>query len=584
LKEWSFELHVSRILRFALAIQIVILLGSAVAISRDYQDSWVLEGLELPFAVFIVTYIAYFMVEKRFNSLILIALIAHATFLLIPNLKYVWFQGVAIDQHRQYRLALDTYNEGYINEGNIYSETPLLALSFAVYSAISGLPVLQSMKYFPIILWFTYPIWIYIILRRLGANFSLLKYALLVSSIPVKPEISYVVVGSLFGVFFVLLVLVQFMKLGENRKRNDWIVAIIFTLALVAGHSLSSIMLSTILLIVSILLLILGRFSHYFTSAKPSLHGTLTIIVISVAWFSLIAQQILELSIDFFLYNLNRLFNITLGHPRVITQSELIPMTFLKLDFLSRLKVLLVFNGGDYLLMMFTLVAVLIIIKKSWLRKQRGLLLLSFYAITLMIFLLLGLVLNLGFNWDDRVFRLVSIVTPIFSGIFLYYIETKLRSKVVPMLIIGLLIVLATIQSYKYQPLIPAASSIGNQFPSDEPLVYRGLVNTAYQRYMIDHAERHLPSGTRIAADEVTGSQIVGLTSWNFSQDHKFSYPLRKETTAPYDYFLLHLPGISGKFEERAENRTRNVILSIIYDLDHNIVYSNGESYILDKR
>jgi len=576
-------LYVSRILRFILVIEIMVLLGSAVAISKDYQDSWILEGLEVPFAVFVVTYIGYFMVEKRFNWLILFAVIAHATFLLIPNLKYVWFQGAAIDQHRQYQLALDTYNKGYIEQGNLYSETPLLALSFAVYSVISGFPVLQSMKYFPLILWFTYPIWIYIIMRKLGANFSLLKYALLASSIPVKPETSYLVVGSIFGVFFILLILFQFVKLRENRKRHDWIVAIIFTLALVAGHSVSSIMLSTTLLAGLLLLLIFSRFSHDYILAKPSLQSALTITVISVAWFSLVAQQILALSSGFFRYNFYRLLNVPLGS-KTIFHSEFISSFLFHIDFVSRLKVLLVSNGGDFLLLLFTIIAVLIIIKEPWLRKKRGLLFLSFYVITLMIILLFGLVLNLGFNWDDRVLRPFSIVTPIFSAIFLYYMETKLRSKAVPILIIVLLIVASTVQLYKCQPLIPAASSLGNQLPSNEPIVYVNTVNTAYQRYMINHAERYLPSGTRIATDKVTGNQIVGLASWNFSQDHKLSYPLLKETTAPYDYFLLHLPGIAGKFEEKAENRTRNVILSIIYNPDCNIVYSNGESYILDKR
>jgi len=576
-------LYASRILRLALVIEIIVILGNAVAISRDYQDSWILEGLEIPFAVFVVTYIGYFMVEKRFNWLILFAVIVHATFLLIPNLKYVWFQGTAIDQHRQYRLALDTYNKGYLEQENLYSETPLLALSFAVYSVISGLPVLQSMKYFPLILWFTYPIWIYITMRKLGANFSLLKYALLVSSIPVKPETSYLVVGSIFGVFFVLLILFQFVKLIENKKRHDWIVAIIFTLALVAGHSVSSIMLSTTLLAGLLLLLIFSRFSHDYILAKPSLQSALTITVISFAWFSLVAQQLLTLVGKFFSYNLYRLLNVPSGS-RVIWHAEFISGWFFSIDFISQLKILLVSNGGGLLLMLFTLIAVLITLKEVWLRKKKGLLFLSFYVVTLMIILLLGLVLNLGFNWDDRVFRPLLIVAPIFSAIFLYYIETKLRGKAVPILLICLLIIVATVQLYKYQPLIPAASSLGNQLPSDEPIVYVNIVNTAYQRYMIIHAERHLPSGTRIAADKATGIQVIGLASWDFSQDHKRSYPLLIETAAPYDYFLLHLPGISGRFMEKAENRTTNVILSIIYNPDHNIVYSNGESYILDRR
>jgi len=571
-----------KLIRLIVATEIIVLLSSALAISRDYQDSWILEGLEVPFAVFIVTYIGYFMVEKRFSWLIAFALITHATFLLIPNLKYTWFLGGAGDQQRQYGLALGTYNEGHIIPGNLYSDTPFLSLSFVIYSAMSGLPVLQSMKYFPLILWFTYPVWIYILLRKFGVNFSLLKYGLLASSIPVKPEISYVVVGTLFGAFFVFLILAQFAKLAENKNREDWIVAVIFTFALVGGHSVSSMVLSMTLLIIPLLSFVFDRFSRDFNFAKmkPSRLSVMTIFVTSVTWLSLLAQQIFTKSIDFFLPYISKLLNIPSSRR---LPGEFIAPRFFKIGFIEQLNVSVVFNGGDFLLMIIAVVAVLIIIKELWLRKKRGLLFLSFYFVALMIILLFGLVLNLGFNWDDRVFRLFWIVAPIFSGVFLYYIETKLRSKVVPMLIISLLVVLATVQLYRCQPLIPAASSLGNQLPSDEPLVYVNSVNTAYQRYMITHAERYLPNGTMIAVDKITGNQLYGLASLNFSQGHKISYPLRQETSAPYHCFLLHLPGISGNFGERAENRTRNVILSIIYNSSYNIVYSNAESYILDK-
>lgn len=562
----------------------IVLLSSAVTISRDYQDSWILEGLEVPFAVFIATYIGYFIVEKRFNWLILFALIAHTTFLLIPNLKYAWFQGVASDQHRQYVLALGTYNEGHIIPGNLYSDTPLLALSFVTYSVVTGLPVLQSMKYFPLMLWFTYPIWVYIILKKFGANSSLLKYALLASSIPVKPQTSYLVVGILFGAFFVFLILVQLTKLMENGDKRDWIVTTILTFALISGHTYSSITLSMALLIVTLLPFIFGHFSHEFDLAnvKPSLFSTMTIIVASVAWLSLSAQKIFTIAIDFFPPYIEKLLNIPISGK---LPGEFVARRFFEINFMDQLNVALVFNGGDLLLTLITLGAVLIIIKKPWLRKKRGLLFLSFCFVGLMTILLFGLVLNLGYNWGDRVFRLVSRVTPIFSGIFLYYIETKLRSRAVPILIIGLLAVLATAQLYQCQPLIPAASSLGNQLPSDEPLVYVNSVNTAYQRYMITHAERYLPNGTRIGADKATGNQLYGLVGQNFLQDYKISYPLtRAWKTSTHDYFLLHLPGISGKFLEKAECRTKNIFLSTIYNSSYNIVYSNSESYILNKR
>jgi len=570
-------------MRIILFAEVLILLCNAATISRDYQDSWILEGLEVPFVLFVITYISYFMVEKRFNWLIAFALIAQATFIMIPNLKYTWFQGMAIDQHLQYELASATYNQGHIIPGNVYSDTPLFALSLVINSEISGLPLLQVYKYFPLMLWFTYPIWIYIILRKFGLESSFLKYSLLISSIPVKPQTSYLVVGMLFGTVFVFIILIQLAKLAENKSRRDWIVILISTFALVAGHSVSSMMLSLALLVIPILSFMLYRLSHdtiFVAKVKPPFLGAMTIVVTSVAWLSLNAKEIFSEGVNFFIPYINKLLNI----PSSKLPGEFIAPRFFEVSFVDQMKVFLVYNGGDLLLISFTLVGVLIIIKKLWLRKKRGLLFLSFYAISLMVILLFGAFLNLGYHWGDRVLRLASRVAPIFFGVSLFYIETKLRSKAVPLLIIVLLAILGTAELYRCQPLIPAASSLGNQFPSDEPIVYVNLANTAYQRYMIAYAERYLPDGTTIAADKATGHQIYGIANWNFSQNHKVFYPLAWETSVAHDYFLLHLPGVSGGFEEKVENRTRNVILSIIYDPNYDIVYSNGESYILNTR
>ena len=140
----------SHILKIALFIVIIVLLGNAVAISRDYQDSWILEGLEIPFAVFMITYLIYFSAEKKIFWLIAFALIIRFTVLSLPNLKYQWFQGLAIDQHRQYMLTQYCYDQGHIRTGDLYSGTPSMHLSFCIYSIITGLKIIYSIKYFPI--------------------------------------------------------------------------------------------------------------------------------------------------------------------------------------------------------------------------------------------------------------------------------------------------------------------------------------------------------------------------------------------------------------------------------------------------
>jgi len=54
----------SSLLKSVLLIEIIILLGNAVAILRDYEDSWILEGLEIPFMLFVATFALAFFSEK----------------------------------------------------------------------------------------------------------------------------------------------------------------------------------------------------------------------------------------------------------------------------------------------------------------------------------------------------------------------------------------------------------------------------------------------------------------------------------------------------------------------------------------
>jgi hypothetical protein len=53
------------VLRLVLLLSIIILLGNALVINRDYQDSWILEGLEIPFLLFVIISNVTFFSEKH---------------------------------------------------------------------------------------------------------------------------------------------------------------------------------------------------------------------------------------------------------------------------------------------------------------------------------------------------------------------------------------------------------------------------------------------------------------------------------------------------------------------------------------
>jgi hypothetical protein len=176
---------------------------------------------------------------------------------------------------------------------------------------------------------------------------------------------------------------------------------------------------------------------------------------------------------------------------------------------------------------------------------------------------------------------LIVIVAPIFSAFVLYYVQFKATGKTIPFVLITLFMVLAMINFYNCQPLIPAASSIDATLPDDEPLVYINDVNTVYQREMIAFAETYLPGETRIASDITTSRQLVSLTPQSFSQQYIYYYPLSDESPREFDVFLIHQPGKAGGFggADKAEERTAHLILN--YMNQANIIYTNSESYIL---
>jgi len=573
------------ILRLVLIIEAIALVVNAAAISRDYQDSWILEGLEIPFVVFVATYITYVFVETEIKWIIAFAVIFRVVIGLLPNLKYVWFQGVWPDQHSAYRLSQDIYDYGHIPSGMYYSDTPLMHLFFVIFSKETGISVLSSFKYCPTLMWSIYPLVIYMIVRSWGKTEKspLLKYALIVSSIPVDAVTSYVVAGTSIGLLLSLLLLSEFMRLLQAKDRRDWVILVIFALALVSAHSYSATMLALALFAVLVSIRLAYRFLPENLVQLPLDHIFTTSMVIgllSLTWLSHKAAYMLDLMVGF----MNGYISRAMGAQVVLDQP--VPLRFFELvgtDFMEGLKMILVWYGATLLVVFLMLIGLLLIVKRIREQSKPSLFLIA-YVVSLMLFLIPGLALRISSGWSERITRLLAVMSPIFFSISLVYISKKIRKSAA--FIVTILMVLATLQFYGYQPFVPSASVVNKELPADVPIGYRVEVNSMYQRYMIQYAERYIPqnSSLRIACDRVTLYQIMGLTSWNFSTSHRaWYYPLDKDAPKrEYYHFLVHLPGKSGRFYEQAEIRTPRLILQVLYD--SSIAYSNAESYVLIER
>jgi hypothetical protein len=550
---------------------ITVLLGNAVAISRDYQDSWILEGLEIPFAIFVVTYALAFFSEKKIPAMVFLAVIGRLTFLLIPNLKYVWFHGTAVDQHMQYGLANHIYNEGYIATSPnvfhiiVYGRAPLIHLAIAIFSIVLNIPIVDSFKYLPVFLSPLFPLLTYVIMKNLEflQGKTALKYALFISSVPLEAE-KYIVTGSQFGVLLSFLILGSLVIFFQKNDRRQLSIFIFLIFVLAAAHSSSSVILTAFLLVV----MLLQKISYFRLKSYLKVPELLTATLICIAWLAFQANFT-------FRYVVHLAF---IGAPTGATPgTEQIPVRFFELahiDILAATKTFLVYYGADVFLLLLTLAGLIILLKKFKQLDNTSKFLFLMCGVALL-YMPIGYLAKVG---PFRALHFASILFPIFTGIFISHRCERKRWLTAVMLL--LIVLFATLTLYKCQPLIPSANILQEDLPASEPIAYVNNVNSIYQRQMIEFARNYVRG--RIASDLVTEMQIRGLTEFHFSFAHVTGYyPLdESEVERRYDCFLIHLPGVSGRLYEQVETRTRNLILEAIYN--SSTIYTNGESYILD--
>jgi hypothetical protein len=202
---------------------------------------------------------------------------------------------------------------------------------------------------------------------------------------------------------------------------------------------------------------------------------------------------------------------------------------------------------------------------------------LSLFVGVILLFVAIGYMINLG---APRTLHFAMLLFPVFSSVLILRVSKNKRAKVLicPLIFLSIMF-LATIELYDCQPIVPPANVLFKDLPPNIPMSYINLVNTIYQRQMIGFAENHVEG--KIACASPTANQIVGLTEINFSVSYLVRYyPLDKgQREQGYEYFLINLPGKSGTPLVEARLRSPSLILGTVYD--SNVIYTNGESYIL---
>ena len=554
-----------------LAIAIFLLIGTAYSINRDYQDIWILQGLEIPFVLFVVTFAFAFYLEKSVLWRVTLAVLGRTVFMLIPMVKYVWFTGPFVDQTVQQAMANYVITNGHVMTSPTVSQpyllSPLIHLTFAMSSMVLNVPVASLMKYLPVFWTILFPLLIYIIVKNMFPEESpLLGYALFISAIPIS-EAQYIVSGSLFGVLIFQFILAILVLIYKRNNRYFWPILLFSVIALAAAHSISSIFFTGFLLI----LLFLKRFTRLGISSFLSTAKGLILTSVGLAWFMFQAYNTLETIVKIFTVGISTGTNPV--SQRIGTGS----FAVFRVNPIAALTSFGVIYGADLLFLLLTFAGLLFMLRMRKRLNPASNFIAILYSIIL-VFGVVGAIIGVG---GRRLLVVAESLFPIFSSVFIFMVlkkNTHFRKLIVGV-VFSLIIFLAAIQFYGCQPLVPSANVLYNELPSSVQLNNLGQVNSLYQRQMIIFSEKHI-SGKVAAIFPIT-HQIIGLTDRNFSLNVVTYNPLDSNLTKPYyNFLLINMPGPAGNYAGNPDLSLNSPDLISNYISNQPIIYTNGESYI----
>ncbi|MHA2236911.1 MAG: hypothetical protein ACXAB2_00935 [Candidatus Hodarchaeales archaeon] len=576
-------------INYSLKILLILEMGFLVYysnyISIDHQDSWVLAGLEIPYLLFTASYILFFYLEKSYNKMVIFSILARMIFVLLPNLKYAFFLGRSIDQMIQYNLANVIIKSGSIADlFNYFSLTtkyyvgvPFLHMSLSIYSILLGTPLSQSFKYLPVLWNIIYPLVTYTIAKKTKINEHpyLFKLALFMSSIPISTSITYIITGSLFVTILTYFYLSQLMRAIYSSQINlkNFFLFVFFVIGSTLSHSISTLHFLT--LFTSVILL--NQIGKYLSKLKLTHQLLFIAFILNITWLTYQAIPIQILTTFLKALGITKAVPITL-------------ITLSKVDIISTIKIFILIYGTDIIISGLILLSIIKLYSNKQLKTKYQLIypFITIFMIIIWILTIMGFVFGITYNYWGRVLRLSYFFYPFIYGIFLYEQTTLKNKKVLQLMVFIIVPIFASIQFYKNPLFIPSASTISSEIAVEEPIIYRGEVNSIYQRHLISFSEERVRG--RIATDAVSRNQIFGLTDSEYSRKNLIWYyppniQIYPETVERlHDYFFIHLPGVGGSFEEQAIVRTKEIIEAHFYMPRYDIVYSNGVSYLLANR
>jgi len=565
-----------------LYLAVTILLLFFIFLNQRTYDGWILDGIAVPVAVYILISITALTFINNNKKLVVIAGIFIATISMIPGAKHTFFYDV-FDGPGHYRFASQIASLGYIPQGEFYSVTYGnncgMHIFTASFSLASGISVNDFLRFLIPLLFGLMPFIIYLVGHKILDN-RIMKYAIIASSFPVIQ--GYDVWGTILAFIPYLLLIAVLLRftLSKTYDRTLFLVLVVSSFTLIDSHAVTPFFVSLLFLGVFLISAIFAarRKSQEILSTRKCRIAGLSYILLFLTWWLTVDT----VNLDFFIGLSASLFN---------REIPAIPPRFFQLSLIPRLQILLVQNAANTVIFALSLIGLIVLINRIR-KKQLSSEAKAFYLLILTlvgvvaVFVVAQVVIGFGVFSYQR-FLYYGIPWCFFLiGLLLSSIDQRVRnlgSK--PILafftfFIASMMFFCLIQFFPPQSLVPRSSAISQSLPGDPYILDISLVNTIYQKQMISFANSYSRKGI-IIADSVTRCQCYGFSSPPFFSRIEYPSPLVSGLSQNLEWslFLLHSTK-AGPFEEKPENRTDPIIQSLLLN-SGNLVYNNGESYIL---
>lgn len=550
---------------------------------RNYQDAWILDGIVVPTAIFIFSFLVAEVFIRDNKKVVILAAFLLAAMNLIPGLKYQSFSGV-FDGPAHFRFTNEMVSRSYIPENEFLSEmyggNPAMHVFMASFSIVSGISTNEVLSLIIPALSGLIPFIIYFATKGILDD-TIQRYVIIASSFPIVQR--YIIYGTSLALLPYFLLIAIFVRniFGKECKRRFGLIFIILGFNVIISHAITSFLVFFAFALVLLILWLLeitrkktlGRIRVSTLVIPTVIYG-----IMFLAWWSVASD-----------FNLKRLASLM----KALFVGEVrapVPTRFYDIPLLAQVQILAVFHLSDAIVVMLSLFGLSVFLWK--LRRKVSSEAKTFYLYLIVLltafvsFLLFQFVSGFGSIEYERLMAYIMLLCIFLVGLTLWRLDEFLnRISVRPaaknLVFASLLFILVSsclIQFHRCQPLVPGSNVLSSDLPEEEYLVQLGVVNTIYQIEMISFAEKYSYNSS-VASDVVTRFQIHGFSTPSFYLRHIRFNLLESNQSLNWDLLLLHTFE-GGQFEEPAEYRTKERIENLRLEAG-NLIYDNGASFII---